>query len=85
MAASLKQHGLILGDVVTQGLKQDELFKHVDANGAWAKPRVQPILHPLEVRPSSAGRVASYTHSVGVPQGRACSLYSVQRSNQLSC
>jgi hypothetical protein len=50
MAAGLTQHGLSLGGVVTQGLTQTELFRHEDASSKWGRPRVLPVLHPLQVR-----------------------------------
>jgi hypothetical protein len=49
MAAGLAQHGLSLGGVVTQGLTQSELFRHDDASSKWGRPRVLPVLHPLQV------------------------------------
>jgi hypothetical protein len=49
MAAGLKQHGLILGGVVTQGLTQSQLFTHQAASSKWGRPRVEPVLHPLQV------------------------------------
>lgn len=50
MAAGLKQHGLSLGGVVTQGLTQPQLFTHADASSKWGRPRIMPVLHPLQVR-----------------------------------
>ncbi|WIA31868.1 hypothetical protein OEZ86_002733 [Tetradesmus obliquus] len=49
MAAGLKQHGLSLGGVVTQGLTQSQLFTHADASSKWGRPRIMPVLHPLQV------------------------------------
>lgn len=50
MANDLRQQGLRLGGVITQGLTQADLFDVVPAKGSWSKAYNKPKLRRLQVR-----------------------------------
>lgn len=50
MSKELQAKGLTLGGIITQGLKQQDLFVVEPPAGAWARRgHIKPILHALEV------------------------------------
>jgi hypothetical protein len=50
MSKELQAKGLTLGGIITQGLKQQDLFVVEPPAGAWAmRGHIKPILHALQV------------------------------------
>lgn len=49
MSADIKQHGVKLGGVITQGLTQADLFELAPARFKWGKPYIRPKLQHLQV------------------------------------